>query len=212
LAFDIAGFRQALAERGYEKFEGLGRTAIEGSNHRHRRLLRARGQRPCNYTGAEKPDEFPPPHGIYSLAENHLPESLIRSSSESHAPRCSKKRALMSAMGQKRTSGHDQIMSVLPPKADIAECVMGMLCAQKRTSIEAEGRSRAGCVLAIANGMTAEQEFPGRNPSSTQPPARSWLVPDSRGAHCLFGILARAESILPPLRDNHRELTLCSPT
>ena len=26
---------------------------------------------------------------------------------------------LMSALGQKRTSGHDQIMSALPPKADI---------------------------------------------------------------------------------------------
>src|SRR6516164_4207707 len=77
---------------------------------------------------------------------------------------------------------------------------------QKRTSVEAAERNRAGCVLAIANGMTAEQEFPGRNPPSTQIPAKSWLILDSRGAHFRFGILARAESILPPLPDNHWEL------
>jgi hypothetical protein len=36
-------------------------------------------------------DEFPPPHGIFSpLAENHLLEILIRSSSESYAPHRSK--------------------------------------------------------------------------------------------------------------------------
>jgi len=28
----------------------------------------------------------------------------------------------MSALDHKRTLGHDQIMSALPPKADIAEC------------------------------------------------------------------------------------------
>jgi len=62
-------------------------------------LLRARPERPY-YCGADnKPDEFPPPHGIYSLAENHLRESLIRSSSESYAPHRSRKRELMSALG-----------------------------------------------------------------------------------------------------------------
>jgi hypothetical protein len=42
-------------------------------DHRHRSLLRSRGQRPYYHCdAAEKPDEFPPPHGIYTLAENHL--------------------------------------------------------------------------------------------------------------------------------------------
>jgi hypothetical protein len=31
-------------------------------------------------------------------------------------------RSSMSALGQKRTSERDQVMSALPPKADIAEC------------------------------------------------------------------------------------------
>jgi hypothetical protein len=66
-------------------------------------------------------------------------------------------------------------------------------------------------VFAISNGMTAEQGFLGRNLPSTQLPARSGLIPDNRGAHCRFGLLAHAESILLPLLDNHRELTLCSP-
>jgi hypothetical protein len=35
--------------------------------------------------------------------------------------RTSQSRRLMSALGQKRTLGHDQIMSALPPRADIAE-------------------------------------------------------------------------------------------
>jgi hypothetical protein len=84
------------------------------------------------------------------------------------------------------------------------------LCAH-RIPVDAEERNRALCVFAIANGMTAEQGFPGRNLPSTQLPARSWLIQNSRGAHCRFRLLAHAESILLPLLDNHRELTLCSP-
>jgi hypothetical protein len=81
-------------------------------------VLRSRAERPYNYGAAEKPDEFPPLHGIYSLAENHLRESLIRSSS-AYAPHRSRTRELMSALGQKQTSGHLRAMSALPPKADI---------------------------------------------------------------------------------------------
>src|SRR5262249_40181728 len=79
------------------------------------------GQGQGNYRAGEKLDEFPPPHGICSLAENHRRQSLIRSSSESYALHCSKKGALMSAMGQKRTSSEGKGMSALPLKADIAE-------------------------------------------------------------------------------------------
>jgi len=42
--------------------------------------------------------------GFTPLAENHLRESLIRSASESYATHCSRKGALMSALGQKQTS------------------------------------------------------------------------------------------------------------
>src|SRR5215472_15403469 len=81
-----------------------------------RRYLRSRGQRPCNDRTSGKPDEFPPHHGITPLAENHLGESLIRSSSESYAPHCSKTGSLMSALGQKRTFKCLHPMSALPRK------------------------------------------------------------------------------------------------
>jgi hypothetical protein len=58
--------------------------------------------------------------GFTPVAEN-LPESLIRSSSESYAPRCSRISLLMSALGQKQTSHPVPVMSALPPKADIVQ-------------------------------------------------------------------------------------------
>ena len=79
------------------------------------RLLRARRQRPCNYRAAEKPDEFPPYHGIYSLAENHLRESLIRSWSGRYAPHRSRTPEPMSASGQNQTLWHIGMMSAFPP-------------------------------------------------------------------------------------------------
>jgi hypothetical protein len=42
LALDITDFLEALAERGYYVRVRLGRRAAQESNHRHRRLLRAR--------------------------------------------------------------------------------------------------------------------------------------------------------------------------
>src|SRR6516162_6492793 len=87
LTLDISGVLET-GMKGCDLLSACLYTGNHKSDHRHRRLLRSRGQRPCNYRAAEKPDEFPPPHGIYSLAENHLRESLIRSSSESYAPHC----------------------------------------------------------------------------------------------------------------------------
>src|SRR5262249_41368756 len=48
-----------------------GRPAVKESDHRHRRLLRVRGERPCYCRAAEKCDEFPPPHGAYPKAKDH---------------------------------------------------------------------------------------------------------------------------------------------
>jgi len=49
-------------------------------------LLRARREWPTGSSTANDGDEVPSPHGIFSLAENHLRVSLIRCSSESYAP------------------------------------------------------------------------------------------------------------------------------
>ena len=43
---DVAGFGQPLAELSYEACILCGRTHVEEPDHRHRRLLRVRGERP----------------------------------------------------------------------------------------------------------------------------------------------------------------------
>src|SRR5262249_45193075 len=69
-ALDITGFVEALAERGHHGCVPLRRPAVEEADHRHRRLLRPRCERPCGYTAAEKCDEFPPPHGASPKAKD----------------------------------------------------------------------------------------------------------------------------------------------
>ena len=46
LAFDVAGFVEAFAERGHIARGGIGRPAVDKPDHRQRRLLRARRERP----------------------------------------------------------------------------------------------------------------------------------------------------------------------
>jgi len=48
LSLDIAGFAQPLANSGHKRHEQAGRRAAEEADHRHRLLLRARGERPCD--------------------------------------------------------------------------------------------------------------------------------------------------------------------
>src|SRR5215813_12200177 len=50
---------------------GSRQCAAEEPNHRHRRLLRPRRERPSGYAAADKCDEFPPPHGAYPKAKDH---------------------------------------------------------------------------------------------------------------------------------------------
>jgi hypothetical protein len=64
LTFDISRFSQALTECGHHGPVSGGRRGTEKPDHRHPRLLRQHGQWPCNYSAAEKPDEFPSPHGF----------------------------------------------------------------------------------------------------------------------------------------------------
>src|SRR5262249_20704911 len=54
LALDIASFFQALAERAHKVREQIRRSAVEESDHRHRRLLRARRERPCSRRAARE--------------------------------------------------------------------------------------------------------------------------------------------------------------
>src|SRR5262249_16767259 len=63
LAFDVAGFIEAFAKPGHVARVGIGRPGSDEPDHRQRRLLRARRERPSRYTAADKCDEFPPPHG-----------------------------------------------------------------------------------------------------------------------------------------------------
>jgi hypothetical protein len=52
-----------------------------GSHHRdthHRRLLRARRERPCSRRAAEKRDEFPPFHSITSSRARAAPRPMPR--------------------------------------------------------------------------------------------------------------------------------------
>src|SRR5262249_50544449 len=57
LALDVAGFAEALAECRQIASTIDRRRAAEKSDHRHRRLLRARRERPCG-RAAEKRDEL----------------------------------------------------------------------------------------------------------------------------------------------------------
>src|SRR5262249_54080354 len=68
LALDVAGFVEALAEPGNKGC--IGRSGVDESDNWHRRLLRARRERPRGYTAAEKCDEVPPPHGAYPKAKD----------------------------------------------------------------------------------------------------------------------------------------------
>ena len=61
LALDIAGVLQALAECAQAVRDHVRRSGFEKSDHRHRRLLRARRARPCRRCAAEQRDELAPP-------------------------------------------------------------------------------------------------------------------------------------------------------
>jgi hypothetical protein len=58
---DIASFVQSLAERGNLVAQHSRRPAAEKPDHRHRRLLRARRERPRRRRATEQRDELAPP-------------------------------------------------------------------------------------------------------------------------------------------------------
>src|SRR5262249_13208993 len=75
LTVDVAGLLQTLAERGHVRCIPVRRCAVEETDHRHCRLLRARRERPRR-SAAEKRDERAPFHPITSSIlepRRHLP-------------------------------------------------------------------------------------------------------------------------------------------
>src|SRR5215475_11258046 len=68
LALDVAGFTNPLPEGGQITCTIGKRRTAEETDHRHRRLLRARRERPCNCRASEESDEGAPLHSITSSA------------------------------------------------------------------------------------------------------------------------------------------------
>src|SRR5262249_41113995 len=68
VAFDVPFFRKAVAECNYARPQLRWRSTVEESDHRHRRLLRARCERPRGRRAAEQRDELATLHSITSSA------------------------------------------------------------------------------------------------------------------------------------------------
>src|SRR5262249_14147621 len=79
LAFDIAAFVQALTECGNHRHVASRRCAVEKCDDRHRRLLRARRERPRD-RHAEQRYELAPLHSITSSAMASTPGGTVRPS------------------------------------------------------------------------------------------------------------------------------------
>src|SRR5262245_48839099 len=67
-ALGIAGLFQTLMESRQKRRIQAGRCAMKEPNHGHRRLLRARSERPRGRRAAEQRDELAPFHSITSSA------------------------------------------------------------------------------------------------------------------------------------------------
>src|SRR6516225_5673350 len=69
-ALDVASVSEGLTEPVHTG--RFGRTRVEKSDHRHRRLLRSRAKwRRCGSTSAEKCDELASPHGGLHQGQDH---------------------------------------------------------------------------------------------------------------------------------------------
>src|SRR5262245_52043412 len=72
LALDKTGFVEAFAERGHKMQRGIGRTAIDKSDHRYRLLLRTHPERPHGGRAAEQRDELAAFHSITRSTRNRI--------------------------------------------------------------------------------------------------------------------------------------------
>src|SRR5262245_18775261 len=79
-ALNVTGFAQPLAKCGDgPRVATLGPTGVDKPDHRQRRLLRARRERPC-CRAAEQRDELAPLHSITSSARNRVAVGSVRPS------------------------------------------------------------------------------------------------------------------------------------
>src|SRR5262249_354053 len=72
VAFDIAGLAKTLAKPAQTVRHRVGQPRVEESNHRHRRLLRTRGDWPRTRRAAEQRHELASSHSIRSSASNGI--------------------------------------------------------------------------------------------------------------------------------------------
>src|SRR5262249_13821095 len=81
LSLDIARVAQALVKGGQFARRGIRRAPGEKSDHRHRRLLRIRRERPRGSRAAEQRDELAPvAHSITSSARAKNVSGIVRRS------------------------------------------------------------------------------------------------------------------------------------
>src|SRR5262245_23991179 len=79
LAFNKARLIQSFSKRADDVEERRGGPGVEKSHHRHRRLLRARRERPSHHSTAEKCDELAAAaHSITSSAATSKPAGTVR--------------------------------------------------------------------------------------------------------------------------------------
>src|SRR6516165_9268948 len=62
LPFDVTGFLETFTERGHITRSDFRSPRVKKPNHRHRRLLRPRRERPCGCRAADERDELAPLH------------------------------------------------------------------------------------------------------------------------------------------------------
>src|SRR5262249_56688142 len=77
---DVTGLSKALPERGHKVGPLGGGGGIEDSDHRHRRLLRARRERPRDRRAAEQRDELAALHSTTSSARPSNGSGTVRPS------------------------------------------------------------------------------------------------------------------------------------
>src|SRR5207249_10276626 len=98
----IADVFEAQAKCAQTARRGVRRSGVEKPDHRHRRLLRGRRERPRGRRTTNKRDELAPPHGTYPKAKDR--RLTIAGLERVGGVRRSKNQWLMSEMGHSRRS------------------------------------------------------------------------------------------------------------
>src|SRR5262249_54107342 len=79
LAFDVPRLIQATPKGDYPRsWFGFRRSSVKQSNHRHRRLLRARHDRPPRRAAEQRNEVAPPDHSITSSAMASSVDGTVR--------------------------------------------------------------------------------------------------------------------------------------